>query len=101
VPDDMNVFEEKTVTIKGKKFRFRELSVAENDECADSAKNPDGTINGRTMMRMMIMKSSVEPKLDSDIIAELPNRMYIRIYDVVSALNTIELGEDPEDEGKS
>ena len=101
MPNDMNVFEEKTVTIKGKKFRFRELSVAENDECADSAKNPDGTINGRTMMRMMIMKSSLEPKLDSDIIAELPNRMYIRIYDVVSALNTIELGEDPEDEGKS
>ena len=101
MPNDVNVFEEKTVTIKGKKFRFRELSVAENDECADSAKNPDGTINGRTMMRMMIMKSSLEPKLDSDTISELPNRMYIRIYDVVSALNTIELGEDPEDEGKS
>lgn len=94
-------FEEKTITVKGQKFRFRELSVAENDECADSAKNPDGTINGRTMMRMMIIKSSLEPKLDSDMIGNLPNRAYIKIYDAVSDLNTIELGEDPEEEGKS
>ena len=103
MPDNVGgmPFEEKTIKVKGQAFRFRELSVAENDECADAAKNPDGTVNGRTMMRMMIMKASIDPKLDAESISLLPNRAYIKIYDAVSELNTIELGEEPEEEGKS
>jgi hypothetical protein len=42
------------------------------------------------MMRMMIMKSAVEPKLDSEALAAMPNRVYIQIYDVVNALNTLD-----------
>jgi hypothetical protein len=94
-------FEEKTVTIKGQKFRFRELSVAENDECADAARNPDGTVNGRTMMRMMIIKASLDPKLDTDMIGNLPQRAYIKIYDAVSDLNTIDLSDEDEDGGNA
>jgi hypothetical protein len=94
-------FEERTVTIKGQKFRFRELSVEENDRAADSAKNPDGTVNGRTMMRLMILASLIEPKLSAQELAKLPQRAYIRIYDAVADLNTVELGDDPEEEGKS
>jgi hypothetical protein len=94
-------FEEKTVKVKGMSFRFRELSVEENDAAADAAKNPDGTVNGRTMMRMMIISSSIEPKLDPEQLSKLPQRAYIKIYDAVSSLNTVELGEDPDEEGKS
>ena len=89
-------FEEAVIKVKGTEFRFRELSVAENDECADAAKNPDGTVNGRTMMRMMIIKSSVDPKLDADSIGSLPQRAYIKIYDAVSNLNTVDLNDDDE-----
>lgn len=94
-------FEEKTVTIAGQKFKFRELTVEENDAAADMAKNPDGSVNGRTMMRLMIMASAVEPPLDAEVIAKLPQRAYIKIYDTVSALNTVEFGDEPEDEAKS
>lgn len=95
-------FAEKTAKIGGKTFKFRELSVQENDDCADAAKMPDGTINGRTMMRMMIINSSTEPKLTTKMLAAMPQRAYIRIYDVVNELNTLDIDvEDTEAEGNA
>lgn len=94
-------FAEKELKISGKAFKFRELSVEENDQAADAAKRPDGSIDGRLMMRLMIMSSSVAPKLTSEAMGKLPQRAYIRIYDAVSALNSVDLDEDAEDEGKS
>lgn len=101
--DDLNNFdfETRTIKIRGHEMTFRELSVEENDAAADAAKQPDGTINGRTMMRMMILSSSVSPQLDDRTLAKMPQRAYIKVYDTVSALNTVELGEDPSEEGKS
>ena len=97
-PEEENTFpfEETTVTINGKDFRFRELSVQENDECADASREEDGNVNGRTMMRMMIMASSLDPKLELTDIAAMPQRMYIRLYDTVTRLNTVDFS----DEGK-
>jgi hypothetical protein len=94
-------FETKNIKIRGHELTFRELSVEENDAAADAAKQPDGTISGRTMMRMMILASSVNPPLTDKDLAKMPQRAYIKIYDTVSALNTVELGEDPDEEGKS
>lgn len=94
-------FAERTLTVSKKKFKFRELSVEENDACADMAKKEDGTIDGRTMMRLMIINSSVDPKLDAEMLAKFPQRAYIKIYDAVNELNTVDFGEDPETEGKS
>lgn len=91
-------FEERVVTIAGHPFKFRELSVAENDSCADAARQEDGTINGRTMMRMMIMTSSVDPKLTPDVLASMPQRAYIQMYDAVTTLNTVDFSAD---EGKA
>ena len=90
-------FAKKTVTIAEQDFVFRELTVAENDECADAAQGPGpNDFNGRTMMRMMIIKSSVEPALDSEMLAAMPNRVYIQIYDIVNALNTLSTEGDEE-----
>ena len=86
-------FAKKKVKIEGVEMTFRELTVAENDECADAATGPNNEFSGRTMMRMMIMKSSVEPKLDSEQLAAMPNRVYIQIYDVVNDLNTLKVDE--------
>lgn len=94
-------FEERELVVGDKKFRFRELSVQENDDCADSAKDQDGRINGRTMMRLMIIQSSVEPKLTPKMLALLPQRVYHKIYDLVNDLNDPEtLGKD-EGEGNA
>lgn len=90
-------FEEKSIEIGGKEWRFRELSVQENDDCADASKDKDGRINGRTMMRMTIIASSVEPKITPAILAKMPTRIYGKIYDVVNDLqNPDTLGDTPE-----
>jgi hypothetical protein len=80
-------FEQKSIEIAGKTFTFRELSVQENDDCADSSRGQDGQINGRTMVRLMIIASSVEPKLTPTVLAALPQRVYAKLYDVVNDLN--------------
>ena len=90
-------FNQKTVTIGGKEFVFRELTVAESDSCADAAKEPDGDINGRTMMRLMIAKSSVSPKLTLDTLSKLPGHVYVKFAEVVNDVN----GSGPEEEDES
>lgn len=88
-------FLEKTVTIGGTDYKFRELTVAENDLCADAAREPNGDINGRRMMRLMVSKSIVEPKMSLDDIAGIPNRLYLRFCEAVNDLNS---SDDDEDE---
>jgi hypothetical protein len=88
-------FEQRTIDVAGHSFTFRELSVQENDDCADSSKDPDGRINGRTMVRLMIIASSIEPKLTPKILGTLPQRVYAKIYDIVNDLN------DPDSLGKN
>jgi hypothetical protein len=93
-------FIEREMQLFGKTFKFRELSVAENDACIDAARMDDGNINGRINMRMMIAKSSVDPKITVDDIARLPNRIYLQLAEFVNDVNSIDdaLIEPNEDE---
>lgn len=92
-------FEEKAITIGKREWRFRELSVQENDDCADAAKDKEGRINGRTMMRLTIIASSVEPKITPEILAKMPTRVYGKIYDVVNDLQNPDTLGDKTPEG--
>ena len=87
-------FLEKTVSVSGADYKFRELSVGENDFCADASRKPDGDIDGRMMMRLMIAKSSVEPQLSVENLAAMPNRVYLRFAETVNDLNTPDLDEE-------
>ncbi len=91
-----------TLEIPGRgTYKFRELSVDENDACRDGATAKDGTFNGRTMIRLMIVASSVEPKLTMANLAKLPQRVYAKIVNFVNDLND-EMSLDPkEDPGNS
>ena len=101
VPDPESPFEipflEKEVVISGKTFRFRELSVAENDGCLEAARKPDGDIDGRIMMRLMMTKSAVEPALNADIISKLPSRVYIKLAETVNDINSAEEEKEGEE----
>lgn len=88
-------FAEKEIEYEGQKFKFRELSVAENDYCADAARDEKGTIDARRMMRIMIAKSVVDPKITVDDLAEIPNRAYLKFAEIVNDLNSP--AEDEED----
>jgi hypothetical protein len=87
-------FAEKTVTIDGVGYKIRELSVGENDFCADAARKPDGDIDGRVMMRLMIQKSVVEPPIELEDLAAMPNRVYLRFAEAVNDINTPDLDEE-------
>jgi len=83
-------------------FTFKELTVEENDNCREAAttKSKDGTetFNGRTMMRMMIIASAVDPKITQKDLANLPQRVYAQIVDFVNNLNDgASLDKDDED----
>lgn len=94
------VFETRDAVIGGKKFKFRELSVEENDECSDGARDENGLINGRTMMRLMIIQSAVEPKIDSELLSKMPQRVYLRLCDIVNDLNNPDTLGDGKDDGE-
>jgi hypothetical protein len=97
---DEYVFEDKEVILGGKTYKFRELSVEENDLCTDAAREEGGMINGRTMMRMMIVTSSVDPKITPDDLAKMPQRVYLRLCDVVNDLNNPDTLSEGKDEDK-
>jgi hypothetical protein len=94
-------FAEKTIKIGDKEWRFRELSVQENDDAADASQDKEGRINGRTMMRLTIIASSVEPKITPKMLASMPTRVYAKVYDVVNELQNPETLDKDEDEGNA
>lgn len=101
VPDDtivMNGYplETKTVTFKGKSYKFREMLVEENDLCRDAATGPEDKYDGREMMRQMIVMSAVDPEMTRDDIGKIPARLYAHFVEVVNDLNDPDtLDEDP------
>lgn len=72
---------------QGVTYEFRELTVAENDQCRELATAPDGTYDGRKHMRLMICLGSVEPKIDPEQLEKFPQRLYGKILELVSNLN--------------
>lgn len=83
---------------RGVHYVFREITVGENDSCIDAATNPDGvSINNRTMTRLMILASCLEPKgFSLSDLTKLPYRAYAHIVTLVNDLNDEEkIPEDP------
>lgn len=93
-------FKEDTIAMpNGTEWKMRELSVIENDDCADKARKPDGSIDARAMMRFILVKSITEPVITMDQLVKLPNRAYLRLADAANDLNSNEDEETPAGEG--
>jgi hypothetical protein len=93
-------YETATVHFKGASYTFRELTLGENDSCRELATDPEGNIDGRSMMRAMVIESAVAPELDSDKLLKTPQRLYARFVDTVNRLNDPDsLDEKDEDPG--
>ena len=98
--DVIDLFRTSKVAVGKIEYSVRELSVKENDLCVLAARQPDGSIDGRIMMRMMVLKSIVEPSLTDTELGELPQRLYLRLCDAVTDLNAedVEEDEDPKND---
>ncbi len=91
--------ETKSVEFKGVKYTFRELTVQETDEAREGAMI-DEKFDGRLMTRLMVTTAAVEPTMDLEQLAKLPQSLYSRIIDIVNELNDPEALKD-DDPGKS
>lgn len=88
---DTSLFPQKSVEARGTKYTFRELSAGEYDQCVKNASDDEGVVNSVQLLRWMMIKGSVEPKLTASAIANLPLFVIGELGRVVNDLN---YGED-------
>lgn len=83
------------VDYEGVTYNFRELTVAEMDECRDNS-TLDDKFDGRLMTRLMIVQAATEPTMTMTQLAKLPQRLYGAVIDVVNDLNDPEALSNPQ-----
>lgn len=94
-------FSELSIIIRGTKFRIRELSIGEYDDLVKKAtktqQNALGeeveNIDNTLLLRLMVLKSVIEPKLTPDVMASMPMRVVLKLNQTV---NQLHYGDEPE-----
>ena len=81
------------VDYAGVTYNFRELTVAETDECRENSIINE-KFDGRLMTRLMISKAATDPKMALGDIGKLPQGLYSAIVDCVNDLNDPEALKD-------
>lgn len=101
-------FNEEEVTLRnGVTYRLRELSIGDYDELVAKATkkvtNPltgedAETIDNAVLLKMMVLRCSVDPKLTAESLSNLPMRVVLKLNKTV---NLMHYGEEPETRKKS
>ncbi len=95
-------FLEEEVTVRDVTYKLRELSIGDYDELVRKATsktvNPlsgveDETIDNALLLKLMVLKCSVEPKLTPETLAGLPMRVVLKLNQTV---NRMHYGDEPE-----
>lgn len=94
-------FLEKEVVVRGATFRLRELSAGEYDELQRKSTIKVTNVLGeeteqqddRMLLRLMLMKSVIEPKMTPDALTNLPARV---LFALNRAVNELHFGAEPE-----
>ena len=95
-------FLEETVFIRGTTYRLRELSIGDYDELVKKATrsvtNPitgedQETVDNSLLLKLMVIRCSVEPKLTAETLAALPMRVVLKLNQTV---NRMHYGDEPE-----
>lgn len=100
-------FLEEEVSVRGMTFRLRELSIGDYDELVKKATRTvpnaitgeeDETIDNALLLKLMVLKCSVEPKLTPESLANLPMRVVLKLNQTV---NRMHYGDEPETKPKA
>jgi len=100
-------FLEEEITVRGMTFRLRELSIGDYDELVKKATtkvaNPltgqdDESIDNSLLLKFMVLRCSVDPKLTPESLAGLPMRVVLKLNQTV---NKMHYGDEPETEKKA
>lgn len=82
------------VTVRGTTYKFRELSANEYDAILKVATGPDDNADLGAVLKMMAIKSLVEPSLTA---AELGDKPYPVYSKILQAVNKLHFGNDEAD----
>jgi hypothetical protein len=89
-----------TVEVRGSRFTFRELDISEYDKLVKAATHQEADDDGimqdvtdsTLLLRLMIPKSCIDPKLTPDIVAAMGSRGYRALARIV---NELHYGDEP------
>ena len=68
-------FEEKSFEIRGQSYKIRELTSSEYDKLYKQAEQEDGDVDTAMLLRLMTLKSVVDPQINADDLGGLPMRV--------------------------
>lgn len=94
-------FLEEELTVRGQTFRLRELSIGDYDElvrkATRSTPNPltgedNEVIDNALLLKLMVLKCCVDPKLTPESLATLPMRVVLKLNQTV---NRMHYGDEP------
>ena len=96
-------FIETKVNIRGTTYTIRELSIGEYDELVRKATKtqPNAlgedveTIDNTLLLKLMVLKSVVTPRLNPETMSNLPMRVVLKLNQTV---NQLHYGDEPESE---
>jgi len=95
-------FLEEEVTVRGMTFRLRELSIGDYDELVKKATRKESNpmtgedaeiVDNALLLKLMVMRCSVEPKLTAEALGNLPMRVVLKLNQTV---NRMHYGDEPE-----
>jgi hypothetical protein len=95
-------FSEETVVIRGVPYRLRELSIGDYEDLVKKATinktNPltgedDDQIDNALLLKLMVIRCSVAPKLNAEALSNLPMRVVLKLNQTV---NKMHYGDEPE-----
>jgi len=95
-------FLEEEVTIRNVTYKLRELSIGDYDDLVKKATrnvtNPvtgeeDESIDNALLLKLMVLRCSVDPKLTPETLAALPMRVVLKLNQTV---NRMHYGDEPE-----
>jgi len=100
-------FLEEEVTVRNVTYKLRELSIGDYDDLVKKATrnvtNPvtgeeDESIDNALLLKLMVLRCSVDPKLTPETLAALPMRVVLKLNQTV---NRMHYGDEPETKPKA
>lgn len=93
--DPSEVPETVTVEARGVKYTFRELEISEYDKLVKQASHEEPDADGimqevtdnTLLLRLMVFKSCIEPKLTTEAVAKMGTKLYRGLARVVNDLH--------------
>ncbi len=75
------------VAIRGVTYKLRELTASEYDEIIKMASGPDDNADLATVLKMMTIKSVVEPPMTAEQLGDKPYPVYRQILQTVNKMH--------------